>query len=286
MKKQITNFTLIIMILVVSGIAQATIYTCEFDAAGPASSDFAYFSSPTKWDPGANTASYFSFSPPNGPGTPGGATFSIMDAGFSDVSGYDSGHSANVTQSITSLGISGYTAAHYASDISAALNIWASVSAFTNLGQVADGGVNAGASEASGGHLGDIRIAAWEITTSDIIISHAFQPGTETLYGAGGTIGGDMHFDIDRTWVNDELGNSGAGEYDFFTVALHELGHSLGLGHSDVSGSIMEEGYAGTRRTLHADDIAGIQAIYGVVPEPATLALLGFGSLMLRKRSR
>jgi hypothetical protein len=68
--------------------------------------------------------------------------------------------------------------------------------------------------------------------------------------------------------------------YDFFTVALHELGHSLGLGHSEVTGSVMEPVYAGSRRSLHPDDIAGIQALYSV-PEPSSLALTALGILAL-----
>ena len=53
--------------------------------------------------------------------------------------------------------------------------------------------------------------------------------------------------------------------YDLLYVAIHELGHSLGLGHSDVSGSIMAGQYPGYMPDvqLHPDDIAGIQYIYG-----------------------
>ena len=51
----------------------------------------------------------------------------------------------------------------------------------------------------------------------------------------------------------------------------------------------MEAVYAGARRTLHDDDIAGIQAIYGpspVVPAPSTLWLLAFSGLaMIRRRA-
>jgi hypothetical protein len=39
----------------------------------------------------------------------------------------------------------------------------------------------------------------------------------------------------------------------------------------------MEAFYGGARRTLTADDIAGIQAIYGPVPEPATYGLMLLG---------
>ncbi|MHC4631477.1 MAG: matrixin family metalloprotease [Planctomycetota bacterium] len=250
--------------------------------SGPASGFFTYDSSfsylggtPTKWDPGVNTASFHGFTPPAGPMTPGGATFSIMGAGFVDASTWDTTHGANATAAITALGVSGYTTANYAADVSAALDAWASVSLFTNLGQVIDGGVNAGASQASGGHLGDIRVAAWELVPATFL-AHAYQPGTEANFGLGGTLGGDMHFDVSRTWVNDPSDVTGNGKYDFYTVALHELGHSLGLDHSSVVGSVMEPVYAGSRRTLTADDITGIQALYGV-PAPGAILLGGIG---------
>jgi len=250
--------------------------------SGPASGSFTYDGSfsylggvtATKWDPGVNTASFHGFTPPAGPMTPGGATFSIMGAGLGSASTFDTLHGGNTTVAITALGVPTYTAASYVADISAALDVWSSVSLFTNLGQVADGGVNAGASQASGAHLGDIRVAAWEITTANVL-AHAFQPGTEAIF-VDGTLGGDMHFDVARTWVDDPFDVAGDGDFDFYTVALHELGHSLGLDHSSVVGSVMELTYGGARRTLTADDIAGIQALYGI-PAPGAILLGGIG---------
>ncbi len=241
---------------------------------------------PSKWEPGANTASIFSAAAI--PGTPGGATWSIMGAGFSDASGADMTHGANTTVVITSLGFSLSTIQGM---IDAALNVWAAASGFTNLGQVTDGGVNAGASEAGGGQLGDIRITAWafdSLLDQLFTLAHAATPGTEATDGAGGTLGGDLHLNPDQLWVDDP---TDVGFDPFFdtdvdlpTVLLHELGHSLGLDHSPVAGSVMEASYMGARRTLHADDIAGIQAIYGAsqaVPEPPALLLLGFALLVM-----
>lgn len=57
----------------------------------------------------------------------------------------------------------------------------------------------------------------------------------------------------------------GAGT-DIVTTALHELGHLLGLGHSANQEAVMYF-QAGTR-TLSADDIAGIQSLYGAPPIP------------------
>lgn len=49
------------------------------------------------------------------------------------------------------------------------------------------------------------------------------------------------------------------------SVAAHELGHSLGLGHSAVPTAIMYPYYVSTwkRVQLDKDDIAGMQQIYG-----------------------
>lgn len=52
-------------------------------------------------------------------------------------------------------------------------------------------------------------------------------------------------------------------------VAVHEFGHSLGLAHSSVEGSIMFPWYSSNplTRDLPEDDRTGIQEIYGRVDE-------------------
>jgi len=50
--------------------------------------------------------------------------------------------------------------------------------------------------------------------------------------------------------------------YDVETVALHEFGHWLSLGHSSSSNAVMYAYYTGTKRSLTQDDIDGIKYIY------------------------
>ena len=65
-------------------------------------------------------------------------------------------------------------------------------------------------------------------------------------------------------------------KYDIETVTLHELGHALGLGHSDVKEAVMYPTYHGQMRTLHLDDECGVLELYGtpcspnVTPDPGT----------------
>jgi hypothetical protein len=75
-----------------------------------------------------------------------------------------------------------------------------------------------------------------------------------------------LHFDDDERWVDSETRN-----VDLLTVAAHEIGHTLGLAHSSDPNALMFASYSGPRRFLSEDDIAGVQAIYGVgsAPEPA-----------------
>lgn len=77
------------------------------------------------------------------------------------------------------------------------------------------------------------------------VLAHAFAPQN-----------GRCHYDADEPW--DFNGQN----IDFETVALHECGHLLGLGHSNTRGSVMEATYAGQRRSLTQDDIDGIRALY------------------------
>uniref|UniRef100_A0A4W5RAQ8 Matrix metallopeptidase 20a (enamelysin) n=1 Tax=Hucho hucho TaxID=62062 RepID=A0A4W5RAQ8_9TELE len=81
------------------------------------------------------------------------------------------------------------------------------------------------------------------------VLAHAFEPGED--------MGGDVHFDEDEIWT---MG------YNLFTVAAHELGHSLGLSHSKDPSSLMYPNYNyynGAQYTLPRDDALGIQALYG-----------------------
>ena len=86
------------------------------------------------------------------------------------------------------------------------------------------------------------------------VLAHAYYPPPN-----GGDIAGDAHFDEAETWSV----NLPASGIDLVTVAAHEFGHSLGLAHSTISGALMYPYYGGPHRNLEADDVAGIQSIYG-----------------------
>jgi hypothetical protein len=71
--------------------------------------------------------------------------------------------------------------------------------------------------------------------------------------------GGDITFDIDEPWSIDALST---GSVDIQSTALHQIGHSLGLTHTEIQSAAMYGYYAGTRRALHSDDRQGISALY------------------------
>uniref|UniRef100_T1IJX9 Peptidase metallopeptidase domain-containing protein n=1 Tax=Strigamia maritima TaxID=126957 RepID=T1IJX9_STRMM len=85
------------------------------------------------------------------------------------------------------------------------------------------------------------------------ILAHAFYPYEHGSYG------GDVHFDEDEDWVNGSEDG-----FDFFTVAVHEIGHSLGLAHSHEPNSLMFPYYKGYNADfrLGYDDILGVYQLY------------------------
>ena len=84
------------------------------------------------------------------------------------------------------------------------------------------------------------------------VLAHTFYPAPSNPE----PVAGDMHLDADESWT---VGPSGT---DVYSVVLHETGHALGLGHSDNPSAVMYPYYQ-LHTGLTADDIAGIQAIYG-----------------------
>lgn len=70
---------------------------------------------------------------------------------------------------------------------------------------------------------------------------------------------GNIHFDDSETWTLDTRPND-QQPIDLITVAAHEIGHTLGLDHTTVSGSLMLNNHMGSHRFLGNDDIAGIRS--------------------------
>ncbi|MEZ6195475.1 MAG: matrixin family metalloprotease [Planctomycetota bacterium] len=90
---------------------------------------------------------------------------------------------------------------------------------------------------------------------------------TWSSFSNGDLFGFDIEFysnsgSFDFIWAQEPLPT----EFDLESVAVHEFGHALGMGHSTVATATMFPSVTiGTtgNRTLDADDIAGVQALYG-----------------------
>lgn len=166
-------------------------------------------------------------------GTAGGiVTWSLAAAG-TDISRFSVGNGVSTTGDT-------FLDYDYEQVISDAFSEWSRYGDI-EFQQVEDQGGAAGV-----GADADIRIYFGAIPGGTA--GYAFYP---SYYGSA--IGGDILLDtLDRFNTDPLL---------FASVVLHEIGHSLGLGHVD-SDSIMT---ARVKKIgLQADDIAGIQEIYGV----------------------
>jgi len=105
------------------------------------------------------------------------------------------------------------------------------------------------------GATGDIRVGTHYIDGPSKTLAHAYLPYN---YLSGD---GDLHFDKDENWTCDTSG------IDIGIVALHEIGHTIGLYHDDTAAiAVMDPYYNSSLNTLQSDDINGAQAIYGSPP--------------------
>jgi hypothetical protein len=170
-------------------------------------------------------------------GTNGGVVaWSLVGAGLQNATG-DSGFFSG-----TSVALSSFLAFDYTATLRAAFDAWSSVANIEFI-QVADGGGDLGL-----GTFPTIRVAAGYVDGSGSVLASAWYPASAARSGDIAFDSGELTF-----WTPTS----------FFLTAVHEIGHTIGLGHSTVNPAIMSAyinlGISG----LQSDDVVGARAIYG-----------------------
>lgn len=132
----------------------------------------------------------------------------------------------------------------------AAAATWQAV-AQINLVEVSDAG---GPWDIYGDQQGDVRFGDIRISSIPLAygtVGAAFSPPPIN----GGTGAGDIVLNSIMDWRIDS-------NWNLRTVAIHEFGHALGMAHSSINAAAMFSYYTTIKKTLNADDIAGVRSIY------------------------
>lgn len=196
--------------------------------------------------------------------------------------------------------------------VQAAFSAWSVVANIHFLQVTESGTLPFGAAYGGLPVVGSIRIGAFAIAGFVGAVGYAPPPN------GGTTLEGDIIFNASNRF-GIPAGNEGdlyelfpaSNNFyylnDFAGLFVHELGHALGLAHSSVPSGLMcgyvDAAFDGSpcawadpdgdfmapiTRLPKADDVAGIQYLYGVavVPEPAACLLMAAGLWALRWRRR